>query len=93
MRMEIRCRDLLCGAAMALSVVVGQAQKPTPVGVELNEPTIAGRAVILDAEGKLLPFPMGDNTGYSYSGYFESQWTILWDQYNRQRLPLLLLLF
>jgi hypothetical protein len=30
---------------------------------------------------------MGDNTGYSYSGYFQSQWTILWDQYNRQRLP------
>ena len=30
---------------------------------------------------------MPDNTGYSYSGYFLSQWTIVWDQYNRQRLP------
>ena len=30
---------------------------------------------------------MPDNTGYSYSGYVLSQWTILWDQYNRQRLP------
>jgi hypothetical protein len=30
---------------------------------------------------------MADDTGYSYSSYFLSQWTILWDQYNRQRLP------
>jgi hypothetical protein len=30
---------------------------------------------------------MPDNAGYSYSAYFLSQWTILWDQYNRQRLP------
>lgn len=30
---------------------------------------------------------MPDNTGYSYSSHFLAQWTILWDQYNRQRLP------
>ena len=30
---------------------------------------------------------MPNNTGYSYSAYFLSQWTIVWDQYNRQRLP------
>ena len=30
---------------------------------------------------------MPDSTGYSYSAYFLSQWTIVWDQYNRQRLP------
>jgi len=85
--MGIRCGAWLVCSALLLSELLGHAQKPTPVGTELNEPTIAGRHVILDAEGKLLPFPMGDNTGYSYSGYFQSQWTILWDQYNRQRLP------
>lgn len=51
-----------------------------------DEPTIAGRPVELDAQGKLLPWPMPDNTGYSYSSHFLSQWTILWDQYNRQKL-------
>lgn len=63
------------------------AQKPFPAVSEINPPTVAGRAVNLDAGGKLLPWPMAGNTGYSYAGYFESQWTILWDQYNRQRLP------
>jgi hypothetical protein len=53
----------------------------------VDEPSIAGRPVALDAHGKLLPWPMPDNTGYSYSSYFLSQWTIVWDQYNRQRLP------
>ena len=28
---------------------------------------------------------MPDNTGYSYSSHFLTQWSILWDQYNRQR--------
>jgi len=61
--------------------------KPFPVVSILDAPTIAGRSVNLDAKGKLLPWPMPGNTGYSYSAYFLSQWTILWDQYNRQRLP------
>ena len=64
-----------------------QAQAPFPVTSVVDAPAIAGRAVALDAQNKLLPWPMPDNTGYSYSGYFLSQWTILWDQYNRQRLP------
>ena len=51
-----------------------------------DEATIAGRPVELDAQGKLLPWPMPDNIGYSYSSHVLSQWTILWDQYNRQRL-------
>ena len=29
---------------------------------------------------------MPDNIGYSYSSHVLSQWTILWDQHNRQRL-------
>ncbi|MGA7856397.1 MAG: hypothetical protein WCA11_00610 [Terracidiphilus sp.] len=62
-------------------------QTPFPVVSVVNAPTIAGRAVHLDAQGKLLPWPMPESTGYSYSAYVLSQWTILWDQYNRQRLP------
>src|ERR1019366_4888938 len=63
------------------------AQAPFPVSSVVDDATIAGRAVALDREGKLLPWPMPDDTGYSYSNYFLSQWTIVWDQYNRQRLP------
>lgn len=51
----------------------------------VDEPAIAGRPVHLDAQGRLLPWPMPDNTGYSYSSHVLSQWTILWDQFNRQR--------
>lgn len=73
---------VVCGATVAAQ----DAQAPFPVVATVNEPTIAGRPVALDAQHKLLPWPMPDDTGYSYSGYFLSQWTILWDQYNRQRL-------
>jgi len=62
-------------------------QKPFPVLSTVDQSNIAGRPVALDSEGKLLPWPMPENTGYSYSAYFLSQWTIVWDQYNRQRLP------
>jgi hypothetical protein len=58
-----------------------------PVTSTVDKSSIAGRPVALDSEGKLLPWPMPDNIGYSYSAYFLSQWTIVWDQYNRQRLP------
>src|SRR5580765_556446 len=79
---------LLSGATIFLATVAAQeAQAPFPVTSVVNEPAIAGRAVALDEQHKLLPWPMPDSTGYSYSGYFLSQWTILWDQYNRQRLP------
>jgi hypothetical protein len=63
------------------------AQQPFAVTSIVDEPSIAGRPVALDQQGKLLPWPMPDKTGYSYSDYFLSQWTIVWDQYNRQRLP------
>jgi hypothetical protein len=68
-------------------VIASSAQQKFPVTSVVDEPTIAGRPVALDAQGKLLPFPMPDNVGYSYSSHVLSQWTILWDQYNRQRLP------
>jgi hypothetical protein len=48
---------------------------------------IAGRPAQLDASGKLLPWPQPDNTGYSYAAHVLSQWSILQDQLQRQRLP------
>ncbi len=77
-------------ARVALTLILSAAtiaqEKPFAVVSTVDEPTIAGRPVELDAQGKLLPWPMPDNIGYSYSSHFLSQWTILWDQYNRQRL-------
>jgi hypothetical protein len=73
--------------AFILSATTVAGQQPFPVTSTVNESSIAGRPVALDSRGKLLPWPMPDETGYSYSSYFLSQWTILWDQYNRQRLP------
>ena len=70
-----------------LSASTIAAQQPFPVTSTVNESSIAGRPVALDAQGKLMPWPMPDSTGYSYSSYFLSQWTVVWDQYNRQRLP------
>jgi hypothetical protein len=73
--------------AMILSAVTASAQSPFPVSSIVDEPTIAGRAVALDGSGKLLPWPMPENIGYSYASYPLSQWTIIWAQFNRQRLP------
>ena len=70
-----------------LCVTMVAAQQPFPVVSTADVSSIAGRPVALDSQGKLLPWPMPDNTGFSYSGYFLAQWTIVWDQYNRQRLP------
>src|SRR6202011_216158 len=67
------------------TMLAGQ-QKPFPVTSVVDEPTIAGHPVQLDGQGKLLPWPMPHDIGYSYSSHFLTQWTILWDQYNRQRL-------
>jgi hypothetical protein len=73
--------------AFLLSATLTSAQQPFAVSSIVDEPFIAGRPVELNSDGKLLPWPMPNNTGYSYSAYFLSQWTIVWDQYNRQRLP------
>ena len=45
-------------------------QQPFKTISTVNDSSIAGRPVALDSQGKLLPWPMPDNTGYSYSGYF-----------------------
>ncbi len=71
----------------AVTILAGQQRKPFPVVSTVDQPEIAGHTVQLDSQGKLLPWPMPDNIGYSYSSHVLAQWTILWDQYNRQRLP------
>ena len=88
MRHSFRILRNVLVAILCVATVAGQeTQAPFRVTSVVDAPTIAGRAVALDDQHKLLPWPMPDNIGYSYSGYFLSQWTILWDQYNRQRLP------
>ena len=77
--------------ALAIAMVVASTtvagQQPFETTSTVDAPSIAGRPVALDSQKKLLPWPMPESTGYSYSDYFLSQWTIVWDQYNRQRLP------
>lgn len=90
--MKPRLRHLAIAALVVLPAAVfllsvSHAQQKFPVISTVDEPTIAGRPVAVDATGKLLPWPMPEDTGYSYSSHFLSQWAILWDQYNRQRLP------
>ncbi len=86
--MKIKSLSLATAFLLLLFLANSQGQQGKfPVISTLDATSIAGRPIKVDAEGKLLPFPMPGNTGYSYSAYFLSQWTILWDQYNRQRLP------
>jgi hypothetical protein len=77
-------------AAVALCMMLaipGSAEPPFPVVSTVDAEDIAGRPVQLDAEGKLLPWPFPDSPADSYSSHFLSQWTILVDQLERQRLP------
>ena len=77
---------LYCSAVLLVSLAASAwAEEPFKVVSTVDAPTIAGRPVDLDAAGKLLPWPMPENTGYSYSSHFLTQWKILWDQYNRHR--------
>ncbi len=72
--------------AVALTCVgLAEGQQQWPVTSTVNEPTIAGRAVQLDAQGKLLPWPMAEDPGFSYSSHVLTQLSIPLDQYNRQR--------
>lgn len=65
--------------------IAAPAQERFTVISTVNAKTIAGRPVQRDALGKLLPWPIADDTGYSYRSHLLTQWSILWDQYNRQR--------
>ena len=73
-------------ALCAVVTLVANAQEPFLVVSTVDQSEIAGRPVQLDAQGKLLPWPMPADVGYSYSSHVLTQWTILWDQYSRQRL-------
>ncbi len=73
-------------ACLMLGLTV-EAQEHFSVVATVDDSEIAGRPVQLDAQGKLLPWPFPDNIGDSYSSDFLSQWTILLDQFQRQRLP------
>src|ERR1700722_14988238 len=77
---------LVLVTALFLSTMLAGQQKPFPVTSVVDAPTIAGHPVQLDEWEKLLPWPMPYDIGYSYSSHFLTQWTILWDQHNRQRL-------
>jgi len=85
MRQTIKIVQFALTVLFFATVLAGQ-QAPFPVTSTVDAPTIAGHPVQVDAKGKLLPWPMPKDTGYSYSSHFLTQWTILWDQYNRQRL-------
>jgi hypothetical protein len=82
-----RTLTLACLLLVLTATPCFSQQQPFAVTTVVDAPTIAGRSVQLDPDGKLLPWPISHDTGYSYSDYFLSQWTIVWDQYNRQRLP------
>src|ERR1700733_819140 len=73
--------------ALLLAAVAWCDDPPFAVISKIDASEIAGRPVQLDADGKLLPWPMPSDTGYSYSSHFLTQWSILWDQYNRDRYP------
>jgi hypothetical protein len=73
-------------AVLILTPSLPAQQAPFPVTSTVDEPLIAGRPVQLDTQGKLLPWPIPNDTGYSYASHFLTQWAIVWDQYNRQRL-------
>ncbi len=74
-----------CLVALIVGTVLLTAREPFPVISTISPTTIAGRAVQRDAGGKLLPWPMPEDTGYSYNSHLATQWSILWDQFNRQR--------
>src|SRR5439155_2097442 len=85
MTQAIKFTKILLALLMCATVVAGQ--EPLQVTTTVNESAVAGRPVTLDSQGKRLPWPLPANTGYSYSAYLLSQWTIVWDQYHPQRLP------
>jgi hypothetical protein len=81
-------RSVLIGI-LALCVIPAClfAQQKFATLSDASQSTIAGREVQLDAKGNLLPWPMANDTGFSYSSHFLSQWTILQDQLHRTRIP------
>jgi hypothetical protein len=73
--------------AFLMLVLTLTAQERFSTIATVDEPEIAGRPVQLDSRGKLLPWPFPDSIADSYSSDFLAQWTVLLDQFQRQRLP------
>ena len=82
-----RRTNLFLTLVLVLPTLLLLAQEVFPVISTISPATIAGRQIHLDAGQKLLPWPMPEDTGYSYNSHLLTQWSILWDQYNRQRYP------
>jgi hypothetical protein len=61
------------------------AQSPFQPVSTVDAASIQGRPVELDSRGRLLPWPLPGNTGYSYQAYFMSRWQYLREQYNHER--------
>ncbi len=80
-------RVVLCAFIVGVFGLRAFAQQKCGGAKDASQPTIAGRDVQLDAEGKLLPWPQGGDRGFSYSSHFLTQWTILKDQLSRTRAP------
>jgi hypothetical protein len=78
-------RIFFFGALITVSALLITAQQSFSIISTITPTTIAGRPVQRDSSGKLLPWPMPDDTGYSYNSHLLTQWNILWDQFNRQR--------
>ena len=76
----------LCAIPACVPICVVAQQKFETLS-DASEPTIAGRPVQLDAKGKLMPWPQANDTGFSYSSHFLTQWTILKDQLERTKIP------
>lgn len=76
-------------ALLAIAALASAQDPPSafPVVSTVDESEIAGRPVQLDSHQLLLPWPFPDSVGDSYSSHFLAQWTILHDQFQRQRLP------
>jgi hypothetical protein len=85
-------RSVICSfifGFMTLSAIpaVVLAQQKFAVLSDASEPTIAGRPVQLDTKGKLMPWPQANDTGFSYSSHFLTQWTLLKDMLERTKIP------
>ena len=81
----MRKRSIFAAVMIFASALLILAQQPFQVISAIAPATIAGRPIHRDASGKLLPWPIPEDTGYSYNSHLLTQWNIIWDQFNRQR--------
>jgi len=78
-------RILALLALLVLSISTSFAREAFKPVSTVDALAIQGRAVQLDSEGKLLPWPYPDNIGESYESYFMTQWGVLRREYHGAR--------